>query len=92
MMTGHRRNGKERVCLCRRKNPAIQEARSEGLCGVSFEAAFNGCMSSVSAGRGCFRKEPIRQRNFPACLGRKVFTKTVEALLKENGGLRSMCG
>ena len=67
------------------QNPAIPGSEIRGALRSVFEAAFNGCMSSVSAGR-VLSERTNKAKKLPACLGRKVFTKTVEALLKENGG------
>lgn len=67
------------------QNPVIPGSEIRGALRSVFEAAFNGCMSSVSAGR-VLSERTNKAKKLPACLGRKVFTKTVEDLLKENGG------
>lgn len=67
------------------QNPVIPGSEIRGALRSVFEAAFNGCMSSVSVDR-VLSERTNKSKKLPACLRRKVFTKTIGALLKENGG------
>ena len=70
------------------QNPVIPGSEIRGAVRSVYEAAFNGCMSSVSEDRVLFCKTNMRERpkNLKNKLSNPKIKKKVGYLLKENGG------